>query len=79
MPKDVQCAVLEIDEFPSAAKPDPAPVLDMEQLERAVGLIDAARRPVLYVGGGIVAADASERMIALAEKAGVPTTMRCCR
>lgn len=75
VPKDVQCAVLEIDELPLAAKPDSAPLLDMEQIERAVGLIDAARRPVLYVGGGIVAAEASKRMIALAEKAGVPTTM----
>ena len=39
-------------------------------------LIAAAKRPVLYVGGGVISSGAHEEVRALAEKANLPTTLR---
>jgi acetolactate synthase-1/2/3 large subunit len=44
------------------------------QVRRAVELMLKARRPVLYVGGGAVAAGAHEQVRHLAEKLNLPTT-----
>jgi len=44
------------------------------QLQRAAEAIDAADRPVLYIGGGVIAAGACSEVRALAEKACLPTT-----
>ncbi|MCD5346772.1 acetolactate synthase large subunit [Agromyces sp. H3Y2-19a] len=48
-----------------------------KQVTAAAQLIAAARRPVLYVGGGVIRARASEELLALAEttKAPVVTTL----
>jgi acetolactate synthase-1/2/3 large subunit len=43
-----------------------------KQVREAAKLIGAARRPVLYVGGGVVRADASEQLLQLAELTGIP-------
>jgi len=44
------------------------------QIERAIDLITEARQPVLYVGGGIIAAGASEELLRFAEALDVPVT-----
>ncbi len=43
-----------------------------KQVQAAAKLIAEAKRPVLYVGGGVIRAEASEELFALAEKTGVP-------
>lgn len=43
-------------------------------IEKAAKLIAEAKRPVLYVGGGIVTAGAHEALLALAEKTDIPVT-----
>jgi acetolactate synthase-1/2/3 large subunit len=43
-----------------------------EDLQRAIALIDAAERPVLFSGHGIIAARASELLRELVEKTGIP-------
>jgi acetolactate synthase-1/2/3 large subunit len=48
------------------AEPDP------EAIHRAVELIRAARRPVLYVGGGVVKSEGSRALAALVEATGMP-------
>src|SRR6516162_4793038 len=42
------------------------------QVREAARLISEARRPVLYVGGGVIKAGASEQLVALAELTGMP-------
>ena len=42
------------------------------QVRQAAKMIAAAERPVLYVGGGVVKADASEELLRLAELTGIP-------
>src|SRR4051812_48856019 len=43
-----------------------------KQVREAAALIAAARRPVLYVGGGVLKAQATEELAALAELTGAP-------
>lgn len=74
IPKDVQQKIF-VPEFPESldlpgvAAPPHAP--DSE-LEAVLQLIEKAERPVLYIGGGIVSADASEELRAFAEVTGIP-------
>jgi acetolactate synthase-1/2/3 large subunit len=44
------------------------------QIEKALGLLNAAERPVIYAGGGIIASDASGELVELAERFMVPVT-----
>ena len=44
------------------------------QLEQACRLIDEARRPVIYAGGGIVSSNTPELLLRLAEKLRCPVT-----
>ena len=42
------------------------------QVTRLAKLVNSAKRPVIYAGGGVIAADASSDVAALAHKAGIP-------
>jgi acetolactate synthase-1/2/3 large subunit len=43
-----------------------------KQIREAAKLITTARKPVLYVGGGVLKAEASEELLRLAEQTGIP-------
>jgi acetolactate synthase-1/2/3 large subunit len=43
-----------------------------EQLKQILGLIAEAKRPVLYVGGGIISAEATGELKTFAERTGIP-------
>ncbi|ONI83300.1 acetolactate synthase large subunit [Saccharothrix sp. ALI-22-I] len=43
-----------------------------KQVREAAKLIASARRPVLYVGGGVIKAEASAELLELAESTGIP-------
>ena len=45
------------------------------EIAAAAAMIRAAKRPVIYAGGGVIAADASEELTALVRKTGIPVTM----
>lgn len=45
-----------------------------KQIKKAAELLCSAKRPILYTGGGIVLANASEQLTTLAEKLNVPVT-----
>jgi len=45
-----------------------------KQIARLAEAINKAARPLLYVGGGVIAGDASRELIALARKARIPVT-----
>ncbi len=73
IPKDVQTAVFEIEAQPAVAEKAVAPAFSEESIRDAAAMINAAKRPVLYLGGGVINAPA--RVRELAEKAQLPTTM----
>jgi len=74
VPKDVQLETVAFDAWPEPRRPNPKPRFDLGDISRAAGLINNARRPVLYIGGGVIQAGASSRVVHLAEKAGIPVT-----
>ena len=71
VPKDVQTAPVPWHE-PAPHRPPPPTAPDPAGIEAAVRLIADARRPVLYVGGGVIAADAHRELALLAERARIP-------
>jgi 3D-(3,5/4)-trihydroxycyclohexane-1,2-dione acylhydrolase (decyclizing) len=74
LPEDVQTEAVEVPEAFLAPRvwtvfrQPPAP----DALERAVGLIQAARRPLIVAGGGVIYAEATDVLAALAEATGIP-------
>ncbi len=44
------------------------------QIKKAIELIEKAQRPVIYIGGGVIASGASAEVIALSEKINAPVT-----
>jgi acetolactate synthase-1/2/3 large subunit len=73
MPMDVQAddADVTIPE-PACHEPQGRPRPDTASVERAARLLTEARRPVLLAGGGVITADASAELVALAEHLGAP-------
>ena len=72
VPKDVQTAEIEIESLPDPEGPDPALLPDPGRLRAAADMIRASRRPVLYIGGGIIAGGAADDLLRLAEKSSIP-------
>ena len=79
IPKDIQLAMVEPDwdaelNLPGYrfGKPDKA---RPEQIRQVAAAIKMAKRPVLYVGGGIIASNASNALRELVAKTQVPVTM----
>jgi 3D-(3,5/4)-trihydroxycyclohexane-1,2-dione acylhydrolase (decyclizing) len=74
LPEDVQTEAIEVpDAFLeprvwTVFRAPPAP----DALERAAGLIRAARRPMIVAGGGAIYAEATDALAALAEATGIP-------
>lgn len=69
--KDVSVAVAEFTN--KAPLPlDPIPEIPQETLQEAAKLINNSRKPLLYVGGGLIASSASEELEALIDKADIP-------
>ncbi|MDR1935359.1 MAG: acetolactate synthase large subunit [Candidatus Accumulibacter sp.] len=75
IPKDVQNERIEIGEWPEPGLRAPTPAADPGAIARAAALIDAAERPILYLGGGVTHSDGAAQAVELAEKAGLPTVM----
>ena len=68
IPKDVMLESVELAEWPAPGAAEPVPAVCPEPLTRAAAMIDAAERPMLYLGGGVVHSGASALALALADK-----------
>ncbi|HCQ8623455.1 TPA: acetolactate synthase large subunit [Klebsiella quasipneumoniae] len=73
IPKDVQSATIELETLPEPGERAAAPAFAPESVREAAAMINAAKRPVLYLGGGVI--NAPQEIRELAEKANLPTTM----
>lgn len=72
IPKDVQQASIEIEQWPQSGTLEPIIEAPQEAVGRAAQMIEAAQRPLLYLGGGIIHSGSSERARALAEHSHLP-------
>ncbi len=74
IPKDVQQKIIE-PVFPATIKLEGYPDLPHasdEDLKTVLKLIEKSERPALYIGGGILSADASAELREFAELTGIP-------
>jgi acetolactate synthase-1/2/3 large subunit len=73
--KDAQQGLTEVvtAEKPRRLRRPPHRALD-EDLDRAAALIDAAERPLILAGQGILRAEATAALIAFTERTGIPVT-----
>ncbi|AWN35073.1 glyoxylate carboligase [Methylobacterium radiodurans] len=72
LPIDVQMAEIEFDDELYEPLPVYKPEASRAQIQRALEMMNAAERPLIVAGGGIVNADASDLLVRFAEAAGVP-------
>ena len=72
VPKDVQQKLCEYE--PAEVKPTKAYFKENKYVKKAIEIINSCSRPVMYVGGGCIASDAGDALIALSEKIGAPVT-----
>jgi len=76
IPKDVQqssCVPVFPDQ-PRLRGYNPNLKIDDATVQQIAELIAKSERPVIYCGGGIISAEASQELIAFAEKANIPVT-----
>jgi acetolactate synthase-1/2/3 large subunit len=76
IPKDVTAEKTQLGPTSGLRLPgyQPPAAADQEQIEGALERVLAAKRPVLYAGGGIVHSDGSEELLALANALHIPVT-----
>ncbi len=72
LPFDVQMAEIEFDIDTYEPLPVYKPAATRKQIERALEMLDAAERPLIVAGGGIINADASDLLVQFAEITGIP-------
>lgn len=72
LPVDVQMAEIEFDDETYEPLPVYKPAASRRQIEKAMALLQAAERPLIVAGGGVINADASELLVEFAELTGVP-------
>jgi acetolactate synthase-1/2/3 large subunit len=63
--------------YPSSVYLRSYPILgesDANEVKEAVKLLKSAKKPVIYAGGGVIQADASEELIQLSKMVGCPVT-----
>ncbi|MEC9249641.1 MAG: acetolactate synthase 2 catalytic subunit [Pseudomonadota bacterium] len=72
LPKDTLQANMAFDRAEAAAAP-PVTRADADSIEAAMSLIQAARRPVLYMGGGIALGEAVDAVRDFMARTGIPT------
>ena len=74
IPKDVQQGLVKprfINHLDLPGYPDP-PVASDEEIRDALSLLQRAKRPVFYTGGGIITGGAQDELLAIAEMTGFP-------
>ncbi|MFF7187763.1 glyoxylate carboligase [Streptomyces sp. NPDC008222] len=72
LPVDVQLTEIEFDPETYAPLPVHRPAATRAQIEKATALLNAAQRPLIVAGGGVVTADAAELIVEFAELTGTP-------
>ena len=72
LPFDVQMGEIEFDPDTYVPLEVYKPRATRAQIEKALTMLNEAERPLITAGGGIINADASERLVEFAELTGIP-------
>ncbi len=74
VPKDITAQVTEFKTIKPAERPNKE-VDSADKITKAVELINNAKYPIIYAGGGVISSNASEQLLEFAEKIDAPV---CC-
>ncbi|MCG8597217.1 MAG: glyoxylate carboligase [Kiloniellales bacterium] len=72
LPLDVQLAEIAFDDETYEPLPVYKPAASRRQIEKALAMVNEARRPLIVAGGGIINADAADLLVEFAEVTGIP-------
>ena len=72
LPLDVQLAEIEFDEETYEPLAVYKPTASRRQVEKALAMVNAAERPLIVAGGGVINADAADLLVEFAELTGIP-------
>ncbi len=72
VPKDIQYEQIEIEQWQFPVINHDSLNLDLYKLNKAAQLINNSKRPLLYIGGGIVKSEASSLLYELSSKNSIP-------
>lgn len=75
VPKDIQLQEVEIESMPEINQTEPALSCASDLVRQAAAMINSAKKPILYLGGGTINSGAGELALELVEKNGLPATM----
>jgi len=75
VPKDVQLQEVELDAWPESSRRHGNPAMDTGTAEEIARMINDAKRPLIYAGGGITAAGAADALRRLARRNSIPVTL----
>ena len=71
IPKDVTAAVCEFEHKPAVHK-RPNPKIQHEQISKMAEMVNAAERPVVLFGGGVISSDACELLLRFMKRGDIP-------
>ena len=71
IPKDVTAAVCEFEHKPAVHK-RPNPKIQHEQISKMAEMVNAAERPVILFGGGVISSDACELLLRFMKRGDIP-------
>ena len=71
IPKDVTAAVCEFEHKPAVHK-RPNPKFQHEQISKMAEMVNAAERPVILFGGGVISSDACELLLRFMKRGDIP-------
>ncbi len=74
IPKDIQQKRIEFTEWPQIGIASATRPVAPESIDKAIELINNSKRPLLYVGGGIIHSGASELLLQFARKNSIPVS-----
>ncbi len=71
IPKDIQLA--EVEAIIETSHYDPIPAVEHTDLKAAIALLEQAKQPIVYVGGGVGMAQAVDQLQKFIEVTGIPS------
>lgn len=75
IPKDIQNQKISFEQWPAPGQTEAPETAKHADLELAAEMINQSKRPILYLGGGTIMSNASDKARDLMIKSSLPTTM----
>ncbi len=75
IPRDIQLAMYEFEDFLPIGKKTPMPEANIKSIAKAIELLKEAKKPVLMVGGGVISSNSSGLVRKFSKKTGIPVAM----